>query len=57
MRRRRKNPDTLTWLFVGAGALVAYYLYRSAGKGALPPVSQDGGDTGQSTLPPSGVLD
>jgi hypothetical protein len=60
-RRRRRNPSGLSWLFWGAGALVAYYLVKNAGKGAAPPVSADGGDTlddpGQNRLPPQGVTD
>lgn len=55
MRRRRKNPDTMTLLFAGAGALVLYYLVKNAGKGASPPLATD--QPGQNTLPPQGVTD
>lgn len=43
----------MSWLFWGAGALVAWYLIKNAGKGALPPMAVD--EPGQDILPPSGV--
>lgn len=52
---RRNPPDTMTLLFAGAGALVAYYLLKNAGKGAQPAISMD--QPGQNSLPPSGVTD